>query len=74
MDVPGLRGTHAQLLVGAGYRDAAALAEAEIDTLCAAIARFALTADGKSILRDGDAPDIEKIKTWVDSASQALAA
>jgi predicted flap endonuclease-1-like 5' DNA nuclease len=74
MDVPGLRGTHAQLLVGAGYRDATALAAAEIDTLCAAIARFALTTEGKSILRDGDAPDIEKIKTWVDSASQALAA
>jgi len=74
MDVPGLRGTHAQLLVGAGYRNAAMLADADADALCAAIARFALTSDGKSVLRDGETPDIEKIKDWVDSASQARAA
>lgn len=74
MDVPGLRGTHAQLLVGAGYRDVGMLADADADTLSAAIARFALTSEGKSILRDGETPDIEKIKDWVDSAAQALAA
>ena len=33
MDVPGLRGTHAQLLVGAGYRNAEAIADADADAL-----------------------------------------
>ncbi len=33
--VPGLRGTHAQLLVGAGYRSAERIAAAEADKLCA---------------------------------------
>ena len=33
--VPGLRGTHAQLLVGAGYRSGNAIAAADADKLCA---------------------------------------
>lgn len=74
MAVPGLRGSHAQLLVGAGYRDVAALATADADVLCADIARFVTTSDGQSILRDGDAPDIAKIKGWVDRAVRAIAA
>jgi predicted flap endonuclease-1-like 5' DNA nuclease len=74
MTIAGLRGTHAQLLVGAGYRDAAAVAEADAEELCAALARFALTTEGRSILREGNAPDIAKIKAWVDGAAQAIAA
>ncbi len=74
MDVPGLRGTHAQLLVGAGYRDAEAIADADADALCAAITKFATTRDGQSILRDGDTPDISKIKGWIGFAERAIAA
>ena len=44
--VPGLRGTHAQLLVGAGYRSADAIAAAEADKLCADVLAFATSADG----------------------------
>ena len=39
--VPGLRGTHAQLLVGAGYRSVEAIAAAEADKLCADVLAFA---------------------------------
>ncbi|MDO9383998.1 MAG: DUF4332 domain-containing protein [Hyphomicrobiaceae bacterium] len=74
MDVPGLRGTHAQLLVGAGYRTAEAVAEADADTLCAAIVKFATTREGQSVLRDGDTPDISKIKGWIGFAERAIAA
>lgn len=74
LDIPGLRGTHAQLLVGSGYRSAKAIAEADATTLCAAVAKFASTSDGKSVLRNGDPPDLAKIKGWVDSAADALAA
>lgn len=71
MAIPGLRGTHAQLLVGAGYRKAEAIAEADADALCAAVVKFAMTSEGQSVLRDGNAPDIAKIKGWMDSAAQA---
>jgi len=74
MEIPGLRGTHAQHLTGAGYRSTDAVAGANADDLSAAILRFASTNDGKRLLRDGAAPDVEKIKTWIDNAAQALKA
>jgi hypothetical protein len=72
--VPGLRGTHAQLLVGAGYRSAAAVAEAEPDKLCADVLAFAATTAGQRVLRSGDPPDIEKIKAWLEAARSVKAA
>lgn len=74
MAVPGLRGTHAQLLTGAGCRTAEAVAAITPEELCARILAFAATHDGQRILRDGHAPDIEKIKEWVDHAAAAVAA
>ena len=72
--VPGLRGTHAQLLVGAGYRTAEAIADADPIDLSADVLTFAASSDGKRVLRDGNPPDIEKIKAWVSSAALALRA
>jgi predicted flap endonuclease-1-like 5' DNA nuclease len=74
MSVPGLRGTHAQLLVGAGYLDAAAVAAADRASLCAAILRFAASPDGQRILRKGEPPAAEKIKGWIDAAAGRRAA
>ncbi|WP_045836818.1 DUF4332 domain-containing protein [Hyphomicrobium sp. 99] len=74
MAVPGLRGTHAQLLVGAGYRTARAVAEADPVSLSANVLRFVTTSAGKRVLREGRPPDIEKIKGWVAVAKQAVAA
>ena len=74
MDIPGLRGGGAQLLVGAGYRSIHAIAEANPVDLSADVLTFAVSSDGKRILRDGTPPDLEKIKTWVASATEALAA
>lgn len=72
--VPGLRGTHAQLLVGAGFRSAEAIADAEPAQLCARVLTFATAKDGQRILRNGEPPDIERIKSWVDSARAVRAA
>ena len=74
MEVAGLRGTHAQLLVGAGFRNAAAVAEADPVALSAAILAFATTREGERVLRSGDAPDIERIRQWIASAATARAA
>lgn len=72
--VPGLRGSSAQLLVAAGFRSLEEIADAEPDTLCAAVLKTAATEAGQRILRDGYAPDIEKIKSWADNARKARAA
>lgn len=74
IDVPGLRGTHAQLLVGAGYRTAEAVAESDPVVLSAQVLKFAATSAGKRVLREGRPPDIEKIKSWVAAAKHAMAA
>ena len=72
--VPGLRGTHAQLLVGAGYRTRDALTATAADKLCADVLTFAVSAAGLRILRDGNPPDIEKIRSWLDNAKAAKVA
>ena len=74
MEIAGLRGTHAQLLTGAGYRDAASIAAAEPVDFSADVLKFATSDAGKRILREGNPPDIEKIKGWVESARLAKAA
>ncbi len=72
--VPGLRGTHAQLLAGAGYDTPEKLAAADPVALSAAVLAFATTPAGARVLRNGDTPDMEAITRWVRSAQQALAA
>lgn len=72
--IPGLRGTGAQLLVGAGYRTAEAVAEVDAAELCAAVLAFATGSDGQRVLRDGTPPDIERIKAWAESARNVMAA
>jgi predicted flap endonuclease-1-like 5' DNA nuclease len=74
IDIPGLRGTHAQLLVGSGYRTAEAVAEADPVVLSAHVLKFASTSAGRRVLREGRPPDIEKIKGWVNAAKHAMAA
>jgi predicted flap endonuclease-1-like 5' DNA nuclease len=72
--VPDLRGTQAQLLVGAGYRTVDDLAAAEPAALLTAILRFVQTSEGQRVLRDGRPPDLEKVLAWVANAGAARAA
>lgn len=74
MDVPGLRGTHAELLAQAGYRTAASLREAEAAALSAHVLAFAATPAGRRILRKGAPPDIERIRGWLAALGAARAA
>lgn len=74
MAVPGLRGTHAQLLVGSGYKTAQSVADADPLDLSTSVLKYATTSAGKRILREGRPPDIEKIKSWVEYAKLAAAA
>jgi hypothetical protein len=73
MSVPGLRGTHAQLLVGSGYRSASALAAADGNDLLVAVLQFAGSTEGQRVLRDGNPPDLEKIMGWIAGAAAKVA-
>jgi predicted flap endonuclease-1-like 5' DNA nuclease len=72
--VPGLTGTGAQLFVGAGYRDVSAIATGEPEKVCADILRFAASPVGRRALRDGDPPNVERIKAWAEAARAVVAA
>jgi hypothetical protein len=74
MTVPELRGTHAQLIVGAGFRDAESLAVAEPADLCARVLAFTASPDGQRVLRHGAPPDLEVIAAWGAAARHARAA
>lgn len=69
--IPWLRGTHAQMLVGAGYRTARSISSAGAASVIAAIAEFATTRQGDRVLRSGPPPEDDKITTWVENAGQA---
>lgn len=69
--IPWLRGTHAQLLVGAGYDTLHKLMRADPSIVCAAILRFAATREGQSILRSGPPPEIDRIACWIENTALA---
>ena len=74
LDVPGLRGGHAQLLVGAGYRTREAVAAAEVPKLCADVLAYAVSNEGRRVLRDGTPPEADRIATWHANAQGQKAA
>ncbi len=74
MEIPGLRGGHAQLLVGGGLTTLDEIASAEPAAAMAAVLRFANTEAGRRVLRDGPPPDLEKVHAWVKSARSVKAA
>lgn len=69
--IPWLRGTHAQMFVGAGFKDVDQITGTELAVLHDAIRAFAATRDGQSVLRSGPVPDADQIKKWVSHAAQA---
>lgn len=69
--VPNLRGTHAQILVGAGYRTVDEITAVDANEIMVGILQFASTSKGQSVLRSGQPPELEKVLAWVDAAHQA---
>ncbi|HEX6001984.1 MAG TPA: DUF4332 domain-containing protein [Hyphomicrobiaceae bacterium] len=72
--VPGLKPAHAQLLEGAGYRSAEAIAAADAEKLCADVIAFAATPAGQKLLRNGEVPDMARIEGWLEAAQRTRAA
>lgn len=71
MDIPGLTGTDAQLLVGAGFPDRQKVADATPAELISAIRKFCESSDGERILRSGKPPDNQRITHWIVLANAA---
>lgn len=69
--IPWLRGTHAQLLVGAGFESLESLVDADTSSVCAGILRFAGTREGQSVLRSTPAPAAERVGKWMEHVSLA---
>lgn len=69
--IPWLRGTHAQLLVGAGYTSADDIVAASGEDFSADILKFAATRDGQRVLRNGPPPPLEKVAKWAEFATLA---
>lgn len=68
VEVPGLRGQDAQLLVAAGVENSDQLRSSTATVLLDAVTQIIGTALGKSILRDGSAPDLEEVQSWIAAA------
>ncbi len=71
VDVPGLRGHDAQLLVAAEVRDRTALRTADAESLLERVLDIARTSHGRSILRDSTPPDLEEVENWIAAAVDA---
>lgn len=69
--IPWLRGTHAQLLVGAGYDTIDAIAAADTASVCAAILKFAATSEGQSVLRNAAPPTMDWVALRLEHARAA---
>ena len=69
--IPALRGTHAQLLVGAGYRSASEMRSCDANAICESVTAYAKTSEGQGLLRQGPPPTREKIMQWVENAHRA---
>lgn len=67
--VPGLSGTSAQILVGAGVYSPEDLAGTDADSLLDAIEMFAASNEGERVLRDGKPPTREQVESWIKAAT-----
>ncbi len=68
VQVPGLRGHDAQLLVAAAVRDQQSLSNAVAAKLLVAVSEIADSSEGRSILRDSSAPDLDEVTSWIAAA------
>jgi hypothetical protein len=69
--IPNLRGHDAQILVACGVTSPDTLATADPAGLLGRVQQFVQTPEGKRILRNSPAPDLEEVSAWIRWAQQA---
>ena len=70
IDVPGLRGHDAQILIASGIRNLTALSQSPVAELLKQVVQTAGTTEGKRILRSGAVPDEAEVTEWIIAAQQ----
>ena len=70
--VPGISGTVAQLLVGAGIYSPEDMLDADAEFLHEAILEYAESKEGQRLLRGAEPPDRDKVEEWIDAAISAI--
>jgi hypothetical protein len=73
LDLPRLRGRDAQILVGAGYRTARAIAGLQPEHLLMEVEPFLNSNEGAWLLRDGRRPGLREATQWIGSAEESTA-
>lgn len=66
--IPDLPGYGAQLLVASGFTEPEQIAETSSEDLVAKVQAFCQTKKGQRILRSGEAPEADKIASWIECA------
>ncbi|NQX80359.1 MAG: DUF4332 domain-containing protein [Hyphomicrobiaceae bacterium] len=74
LHIPGLRVTHAQLCIGAGYRSPENIAVSDAAEINESILKFAATRSGQRILGSGKPPDFYTIREWISNVDKGIAA
>ncbi len=72
LNIPGLRGHDAQLLVGAKILDQPSLIAAKAEDILESVTAFASTSQGRSVLRDSSAPDLAEVNDWIEAANSSM--
>lgn len=70
--VPHLRGHDAQFLVGCGYRTVEKVMSANPETVLVDLQAYLKTSEGERLLRVGNEPDLEEVKSWIENAKQSV--
>ncbi len=70
--VPGISGTVAQLLVGAGIYSPEDMLDADAEFLHEAILEYAESREGQRLLRGAEPPDRDQVEEWIDAAISAI--
>ncbi|MBL8559961.1 MAG: DUF4332 domain-containing protein [Hyphomonadaceae bacterium] len=71
IDVGAVGEQDAQILVGAGIRDKAALAGADARALQDQVAAFIASDEGKKLMRGNNGPKAEKVEGWIEAAKKS---
>lgn len=70
IDVGAVGEQDAQILVGAGVRDKAALASTDARALQEQVAAFIASDEGKRLMRGNGGPKAEKVEGWIEAAKK----
>ncbi|TWU58317.1 DUF4332 domain-containing protein [Rubripirellula reticaptiva] len=71
-EIPELLARECQMLAGAQYNSASAVAVCKAGELHQEVAQFAMTSSGRRYLRGADAPKLSDVRRWIADSAEAI--